>query len=101
MRKQPFKNYVRYKIFPADRLKRTREGYNKIADFIVRFAKAGGIIRAGSDPNNGLPGLGVHEEMVMFVEAGLTPMQGVQAPTINRAKAVRQDTNFCHPAPGK
>src|SRR5262249_21280114 len=44
-RKQPLRHYNRYAIFPADRLKRTREGYNKIADFIVRFAKAGGIIR--------------------------------------------------------
>ena len=101
MREQTLRQYDRYANFPADRLKRTREGYNKIADFIVRFAKAGGIIRAGSDPNNGLPGLGVHEEMVMFVEAGLTPMQAVQAATINVAKAFRKDTDFGTVEPGK
>src|SRR5262249_61781768 len=91
----------RYANFPADRLKRTREGYNKIADFIVRFVKAAGIIRAGSDPNNGLPGLGVHEEMVMFVEAGLTPTQAVQTATHNVAKAVRKDTELGTPEPRK
>src|SRR5262249_21486129 len=95
------RQYDRYANFPADRLKRTRQGYNKIDDFIVRFAKSGGIIRAGSDPNNGLPGLGVHEEMVMFVEAGLTPMQAVQAATINVAKAFRKDTDFGTLEPGK
>src|SRR5262249_55589411 len=54
-----------------------------------------------SDPNNGLPGLGIHEEMVMFVEAGLTPMQAVQAATINVAKAFRKDKDFGHLEPGK
>jgi len=61
---------------------------------MLRYVSAGGVIRAGSDPNNGLPGLGVHEEMVMFVEAGLTPMQAIQAATINVAKAFRKDKDF-------
>ena len=101
MREQTLRQYDRYAKFPADRLKRTREGYSKIADFIARFVQAGGIIRAGSDPNNGLPGLGVHEEMVMFVEAGLTPMQAIQAATINVAKAFRKDKDFGTVEPGK
>ena len=101
MREQTLRQYDRYAKFPGDRLQRTREGYSKIADFIARFVKAGGIIRAGSDPNNGLPGLGVHEEMVMFVEAGLTPMQAIQAATINVAKAFRKDKDFGTVEPGK
>ena len=101
MREQTLRQYDRYAKLPADRLKRTREGYSKIADFIARFVQAGGIIRAGSDPNNGLPGLGVHQEMVMFVEAGLTPMQAIQAATINVAKAFRKDKDFGTVEPGK
>ncbi len=101
MREQTLRQYDRYAKFPADRLKRTREGYSKIADFIARFVRAGGIIRAGSDPNNGLPALGVHQEMVMFVEAGLTPMQAIQAATINVAKAFRKDKDFGTVEPGK
>jgi hypothetical protein len=61
---------------------------------IRRFVKAGGILRAGSDPNNGLPGLGVHQEITMFVEAGLTPMQAIQSATINVAKAFHKDKDF-------
>jgi Amidohydrolase family len=94
MREQTLRQYDRYAKFPADRLQRTRVGYSKIADFIARFVQAGGIIRAGSDPNNGLPALGVHEEMVMFVEAGLTPLQAIQAATINVARAFRKDKDF-------
>src|SRR5262249_31935429 len=80
--------------FHPERLNNAREGYKNIEDFIRRFVQAGGIIRAGSDPNNGLPGLGVHQEITMFVEAGLTPMQAIQAATINVARAFRKDKDF-------
>jgi imidazolonepropionase-like amidohydrolase len=101
MREQTLRQYDRYAKFPADRLKQTREGYKKLEDFIARFVQAGGIIRAGSDPNNGLPGLGLHQEMVMFVEAGLTPMQAIQAGTINVARTFRKDKDFGTVEPGK
>ena len=94
MREQTLGQYERYAKFSPERLSQSREGYQKLADFINRFAQAGGIIRAGSDPNNGLPALGLHQEMVMFVEAGLTPMQAIQAATINVAKAFRKDKDF-------
>ncbi|HEX9455812.1 MAG TPA: amidohydrolase family protein, partial [Candidatus Binatia bacterium] len=94
LRQQALGQYERYAKFPADRLNNVREGYKKLEDLIRRYVKAGGLIRAGSDPNNGLPGLGVHQEMVMFVEAGLTPMQAIQAGTINVAKAFRKDKDY-------
>jgi len=101
MREQTLRQYDRYEKFPAEQLSRIREGYRKIADLILRYVQAGGILRAGSDPNNGLPGLGVHEEMVMFVEAGLTPMQALQAGTINVARAFHKDKDFGTLEPGK
>ena len=39
--------------------------------------------------------------MVMFVEAGLTPVQAIQAATINVAKAFRKDKDFGTVEPGK
>jgi Amidohydrolase family len=101
LREQALGQYERYAKFAPDRLNNAREGYKKIEDFIRRFAQAGGLIRAGSDPNNGLPGLGLHQELVMFVEAGLTPMQALQAGTINVAKAFRKDKDFGTVEPGK
>jgi len=94
LREQALGQYERYANFAAERLNNAREGYRKLEDLMRRYVKAGGLIRAGSDPNNGLPGLGVHQEMVMFVEAGLTPMQALQAGTINVAKAFRKDKDF-------
>src|SRR5258706_699594 len=94
LRQQALGQYERYGKFTPERLNNAREGYKKLEDLIRRYVKAGGLIRAGSDPNNGLPGLGVHQEMVMFVEAGLTPMQAIQAGTINVAKTFRKDKDY-------
>ena len=101
LREQALGQYERYAKFPPERLNNAREGYKKLEDLIRRYVQAGGLIRAGSDPNNGLPGLGVHQEMVMFVEAGLTPMQAIQAATVNVAKAFRKDKDFGTVEPGK
>ena len=101
LREQALGQYERYAKFPPERLNNAREGYKKLEDLIRRYVQAGGLIRAGSDPNNGLPGLGVHQEMAMFVEAGLTPMQAIQAATVNVAKAFRKDTDFGTVEPGK
>ncbi len=94
LREQTLGQYERYEKFSPEKLSQVREGYKKIEDFMRRFVRAGGIVRAGSDPNNGLPALGLHQEMVMFVEAGLTPMQAIQAATINVAKMFRKDKDF-------
>lgn len=94
LREQALGQYERYAKFAPDRLARAQEGYKKLEELMRRYVKAGGLVRAGSDPNNGLPGLGLHQEMVMFVEAGLTPMQALQAGTINVAKAFRKDKDF-------
>jgi hypothetical protein len=101
LREQALGQYERYAKFTPERLNNAREGYKKIEEFIRRFARSGGLIRAGSDPNNGLPGLGLHQELVMFVEAGLTPMQAIQTGTINVAKAFRKDHDFGTIEPGK
>ena len=101
LREQALGQYERYAKFSPERLSNAREGYRKLEDLIRRFVQAGGIVRAGSDPNNGLPGLGVHQELVMFVEAGLTPMQALQAATINVAKTFRKDKEFGTVEPGK
>jgi imidazolonepropionase-like amidohydrolase len=101
LREQALGQYARYEGFSPERLAQAREGYGKIQDFMRRYVKAGGIIRAGSDPNNGVPGLGVIQEMVMFVESGLTPMQAIQAATLNVAKSFRKDKDFGSVEPGK
>ena len=91
----------RFNKYSPDRLNRIKEGYAKIEEFMRRFVKAGGILKAGSDPNHGMPAVGMHQEMTMMVEAGLTPMQAIQAGTINVAKGYRKDKDFGTIEPGK
>ena len=86
--------YDKFKKWPADKLDRIKKAYEKLEELMRRYVKAGGTIRAGSDPNQGLPALDVHEELVMFVEAGLTPMQAIQAATINVAKTYGREKDF-------
>ena len=55
---------------------------------ISQMKKAGIQFLAGVDvPNHYLyPGFSLHEELALLVEAGLTPMEALQAATINPAK---------------
>ncbi len=58
------------------------QGYRNVREFIRRFVAAGGKIQAGTDTiSGGVPGLGLHQEMQMLVEVGLTPMQAIKAAT--------------------
>lgn len=56
----------------------------------------GGIIVTGTDPVVPMitPGYGLHREMKLLVEAGLRPMEAIQAATLNAAKALRKDAEF-------
>lgn len=56
----------------------------------------GGLIVAGTDPVVPMltPGFGLHREMELLVEAGLSPKEAIQAATINAAKALRKEGEF-------
>src|SRR5581483_8877923 len=79
---------------------RVRKGYANLKPFIHRFAEAGGKLQTGSDPDAGMPGYGVHQEMALFVEAGLTPMQALMAATCNPAERQGRLKDFGVIAPG-
>ena len=67
------------------------QGYRTFARFIGQFARAGGKVLAGDDTSSwAVPGTGMHHELLVLVEdAGLTPMQAIQAATRNNAEAFR------------
>ncbi len=59
-----------------------QKGYELSQRFIRRYAELGGRIQAGTDTiTGGTPGLGLHHEMELLVEAGLRPMQAIQSAT--------------------
>jgi imidazolonepropionase-like amidohydrolase len=51
--------------------------------------KAGVIIVPGSD--TGLVGCGLHRELELYVEAGMTPLEAIQSATIVSARAMKLD----------
>jgi hypothetical protein len=89
---------VKYK---PEQLARARLGYDKANEFIRRFVQAGGLLKEGSDPPRGMAGLLMHEAMTMDVEAGISPMQAIQAGTLNVAKTFKKDKDYGSVEPGK
>jgi imidazolonepropionase-like amidohydrolase len=69
-------------------------GLKKRQQFVARSHRAGVAIVTGTDgPGIGrlAPGFGVHRELAILVEAGLTPLEALRAATINAAKALGQE----------
>jgi len=78
--------------------------FRKEMDFEVAFARAGGLLLAGPDPTGTggvLPGFGDQREVVLLVEAGLTPVQAIQVATENGAIYLGQQDRIGSLAPGK
>jgi imidazolonepropionase-like amidohydrolase len=64
--------------------------------------KAGVPLLAGTDNNNPfvVPGFDLHDELELFVTAGLTPLQALRTATINPAKYLDVAGRFGKVAPG-
>jgi hypothetical protein len=76
--------------FKAEDLENYRECYAKTQDFLRRFVSGGGKVLSGTDtPSTSVPGAGLLHEMEMEAEAGMTPMQVLQATTFNTADFFR------------
>jgi imidazolonepropionase-like amidohydrolase len=67
-----------------------RTGYRRSQEFVRRYVAAGGRIFAGTDSagSASLPGLSLHQELELLVEAGMTPMRALQAATATPAEMV-------------
>lgn len=58
------------------------EGYKKVQEFLRKFVAAGGKIYSGTDTAAALtPGLSLHHEMQLLVDAGISPMNALMAST--------------------
>ena len=73
----------------APSLTNFRMVYSKwLLDMAAKIHKAGIPMMAGTDTPIGFltPGLSLHEELIVMVEAGLTPADAIRAATLNPAK---------------
>jgi sugar phosphate isomerase/epimerase len=72
---------------PVEEIRPFKDGYRKVQQFLAKFVQAGGKIYAGTDSSAATtPGLSLHHEMQLLVDAGLTPMQAIMAATSNGAE---------------
>lgn len=76
-----------FPVFRGRDLDNFREAYGNMAAFVRNFARAGGVVLAGTDCVGGC-GF-VQDEVVLLVGAGLTPLEALRAATLNAAQALR------------
>ena len=93
--------FAKYGNMAPEKRNGVLSGYKMLQDFVRRFAAAGGKIHSGSDPNHVLAGYGVHVELEMLVEAGLTPVQAIQTASQNVAQAWGKDKDYGSVEKGK
>ena len=85
-------NYRFFAESDPDRLEQRKKALQNFMRFLGMFAKAGGKLMTGTDAHASgwaTPGIAVHREMELLVEAGLTPMQAILTATRYPAEGFR------------
>jgi imidazolonepropionase-like amidohydrolase len=82
------KNDFRFKDRAAEDYELGRAVYKKNTELIAPMRRAGVEFLAGTDVLNPycFPGFSLHDELGLLVQAGLTPMEALQAATLNPAR---------------
>jgi imidazolonepropionase-like amidohydrolase len=96
----------RYGIYgPEERAEWTKT-LKLMQEVTRRFYRAGGFLIMGTDsqaaaPDGALPGWSMHQELELFVQAGLTPMEVIQVATFNNARVMARENELGTVEPGK
>jgi imidazolonepropionase-like amidohydrolase len=77
--------------------------FQKHLEIVGAMQQAGVGILAGTDTGNPycLPGFSLHDELSLLVRAGLTPMEALQAATLNPARAMGRESDLGTAEKGK
>jgi imidazolonepropionase-like amidohydrolase len=89
---------------PADAAASTCEAnYQRLESFVRTLHAAHAKFLVGTDLGNPyiFPGFSVHDEMALLVNAGLTPLEALQAATINPARYLDGEATAGTVAPGR
>ena len=82
----------RFGRFTEEDRQEWRKTMELMKEATYKFHEAGGLLINGTDsPGAALPGWSVHQEMELFVEAGLTPMEALLTTTLNNAKVLGKE----------
>jgi imidazolonepropionase-like amidohydrolase len=78
---------VRQSWTQPDSREPNREGYAKMAEFVRKYAEAGGKVVSATDAGF-MPGLSMHYEMHMLSDIGVPPMKIIQGATLWAAESI-------------
>ena len=95
-------NYL-WKAFSQEDRAAMSLSFAKRCELVATMARSRVGILAGTDtPNPGaFPGFGIHDELALMVKSGLTPLQALQAATLNPARYFGWEKKFGVVRPGK
>jgi hypothetical protein len=78
------------------------KGYRNVQEFIRKYVKAGGKLYSGTDSAAAnTPGLALHHEMQLLVDAGVPPLQALMASTAWAAELLHLDKRLGTIEPAK
>jgi enamidase len=78
--------------------------FPKAMSLELAFARAGGLLIAGTDPTGGggvIPGYSNQRQLELLVEAGFTPLEAITIGTLNGAKYLGRDSRIGSIVAGK
>ena len=78
--------------------------FPKVMQFELAFARAGGLLLAGTDPTGTgviIPGDASHRQLELQVQAGFTPLEAIKISTLNGATYLGRADRIGSIAPGK
>jgi len=77
--------------------------YQKDLEIVGAMRRAGVEFLAGTDTGNSftVPGFSLHDELALLVKAGFTPLEALQAATLNPARFLGREKDFGTIATGK
>ena len=85
-------NYTEFDAWEPAEQEQLRKGFHNMQRFIGQFARAGGKVLSGTDTSAhgwAVAGIGLHHEMELLTQVGLTSMEAIVATTRNPAEGYR------------
>ena len=76
---------------PPEERARREKGYANVQRFVREFSEQRGLLLAGTDMGNSrIPGISIHREMQLFVDAGVPPYKALLGATRYAAEMMRK-----------
>ncbi len=78
----------------AEELTELKQRFAEFREVVRQLNRSGVTLIAGTDTAATAPGFTLHDELAVLVEAGLTPLQALQAATLTPAKVLNKANDF-------